>query len=154
MLETNNFIKASPGNRFLAYLSDGLITSVCAIPGALIGFSYEFINYSKEFKDTIGITGGVIALLSIIGYLLFRDGLSGGRSIGKKWLGIRVVRLDNGEECSFGKSAFRNFIWLIVAIPYLGWLLFAAEAILTLANPQGKRIGDMLADTMVIEDKK
>jgi len=148
-----NYIKAQPGNRFLSYLADGLVTLLWAIPGAAIGFSNELMKGS-EWRDTVGATGAIIAVLSAVTYLLIKDGLNDGRSTGKKWLGLRVIRTDNGEKCSIGKSIFRNFIWLVTAIPYLGWLLFGAEAILSLANPQGKRIGDMLANTMVVELKK
>lgn len=148
-----NHIKAQPGNRFLAYLADGLVTILWAVPGGLIGFSGELIkNY--QFRETVQITGATIAFLAAIAYLLIKDGLNGGKSTGKKWLGLRVIRTDNGEKCSIGKSIFRNFIWIVTLIPYLGWMLFAAEAILSLANPQGKRIGDMLANTMVVELKK
>lgn len=147
-MNETNYIKATPGNRFLAFLADGLVSLLWAIPfGILAYIASELWGGGANAVVGLALAAGACSII----YTLIKDGLNDGRSTGKKWLKLSVVRLDSGEKCSIGKSVFRNLIWLATVIPVVGLLLFAAEAILTLANPQGKRIGDMLANTMVIE---
>jgi uncharacterized RDD family membrane protein YckC len=128
------------------------------IPGIILFYWGHSIELDITNLDNNGLRKGLIgggatlaALLAGL-YLLLRDGLNGGgKSYGKKWLGLEVVRLDNGERCNYGKSALRNILLSVSAIPYWGWVLGLIEVIMALANPQGKRVGDLLAKTMVVE---
>jgi uncharacterized RDD family membrane protein YckC len=156
-MSESNFIKAPLGKRLAAYLIDCLICLPCMIPGIILfywGYSIELditnLDNNGLRKGLIGGGATLAALLAGL-YLLLRDGLNGGKSYGKKWLGLEVVRLDNGERCNYGKSALRNIQLSVSAIPYWGWALGLIEVIMTLANPQGKRVGDLLSKTMVVE---
>lgn len=154
----NNFTKAPLGKRLAAYLIDCLICLPCTIPGVILFYWGHSIELDVINLDNNGLRKGLIgggatlaALLAGL-YLLLRDGLNGGgKSYGKKWLGLEVVQLGNGEKCTYGKSVLRNLLLSVSGIPYWGWVLGVIEAIMTLANPQGKRVGDFLAKTMVIE---
>ncbi len=92
-------------------------------------------------------------------YLLIGDGLFGGKSLGKKLVGLRVVSATSHEPCTIRDSILRNSIfgvgYLLTAVQWLGWffLLFIAafEFIVLLGNRDGKRFGDELAKTLVLD---
>ena len=82
-------------------------------------------------------------------YLLLRDALFiPGQSIGKLLFGLRVISLDDGRPCGRWHSAQRNFILLV---PGLNVVAAVLETVATVRDPQGQRLGDMLANTQVVE---
>ncbi len=98
-----------------------------------------------------------------IAYLLLGDGLLEGQSLGKKLAGLRVMNLKTRRPAGYRESALRNFPFALVAffyvIPIIGWLLFplgglfifAFEAYMTVTDRHGFRIGDVFADTQVVD---
>jgi uncharacterized RDD family membrane protein YckC len=147
--------KADLGKRIIAALIDGIIVGV---GGMIIGF--------------IPFIGGPIAGVCVGGYWLLRDGLdldfADKRSIGKKVMKLRPVRLD-GQPMDRNVSIKRNmplaiyaigyFLWIVpvlghlVSIPIfvIGGIINLVEAILVLTDPEGRRWGDKMAGTKVIE---
>lgn len=130
---------------------------IAAIIDAVIAFAIGLIP----------ILGGLIATA----YWLVRDGLEidfmDQRSIGKKLVKLRPVTLD-GSKIDIMTSMKRNWMFalggiaqvfaytiigLIIAIPlaFLVFLICIVEFILVLTDPEGRRLGDKLADTIVIE---
>lgn len=115
-----------------------------------------------------------VGLLLGAAYLLLRDGIPyaewGARSLGKRWLGIRPY-LPRGGELTWPVSARRNatvagaalvpaLIFLVGGyklVPFadvligLALLVVAAEAALVAVDPVGRRLGDRLAQTRVVE---
>jgi len=102
----------------------------------------------------------VLGFLSACGYILVRDGLFQGRSVGKKLIGLRVA----GEEAEAPVPAYRESIIrntplaaasILFLIPYAGWVLGPAagvvEGLVALGDDRGMRIGDMLARTWVVQ---
>lgn len=83
--------------------------------------------------------------LSMI-YIVFRDGLFSGQSIGKKVMGIRVVHTD-GRPISFVDSSFRNVLFLI---PYLLPVGLVIETVALFRSPERRRLGDRIAGTRVV----
>lgn len=106
---------------------------------------------AAEFLPKAGFLAGV-------GYMLIGDGLSGGRSLGKRLLGL-VVLDKEGSACKIKESILRNMIpaggIILWKVPLIGWLLtaalFALEFIILVGSPEGKRIGDEIANTRVVE---
>ncbi|MCI0469347.1 MAG: RDD family protein [Nitrospirae bacterium] len=92
-------------------------------------------------------------------YLLISDGLFDGRSPGKKMTGLKVVSLSDKNKNVFRDSVRRNIIvagaFLLYEIPLIGWLfmiiILLLEFLLMLGNSNGMRLGDDIANTMVIE---
>lgn len=133
--------KADIGKRIVAALIDGLISGVA-------GF--------------IPVVGG----LAGAAYMLVRDGLEVDfmdlRSLGKKVMKLRPVRID-GAPMDLMTSVKRNIPFaigpLIMVIPILGWvigpivaiIIGIIEIILVLTDDEGRRMGDRLAETKVIE---
>lgn len=96
--------------------------------------------------------------LAGIAYLLVSDGLFDGRSIGKKLTGLRVVTAE-GASGKVRESILRNapiaaalFLW---KIPFIGWLalilVLAVEFVILIGSPDGRRLGDEIAKTSVLE---
>jgi uncharacterized RDD family membrane protein YckC len=105
--------------------------------------------------------GPIIALA----YLLLADGILQGQSPGKKVFGIRVVHVPTRTPAGYRESALRNapiaVVWIFFVIPLLGWFLFltlglaiiAFEAYMVRSDALGIRIGDVFADTQVVDTK-
>ncbi len=139
--------KADLSKRFIAAIIDGAIAFVIGM---------------------IPFIGGFIGA----GYWLVRDGLElefmDRRSIGKKIMKLRPVRLD-GRPMDIPTSVKRNWMFalggviqVLLFIPILGWLLMIPVAFIALGfglfelykvvtDPQGRRLGDNMAGTKVIE---
>lgn len=94
-----------------------------------------------------------------LAYLLLGDGLFDGRSIGKKLLKLMVVSTKTNNPCSFKDSILRNSTlavgYILLIVPWIGWIfiLLASifEFILILGSKDGKRLGDEIAKTIVLE---
>jgi uncharacterized RDD family membrane protein YckC len=139
--------KADLGKRFVAGLIDAAIAVV-------IGF--------------IPLIGGLIGAA----YWLLRDGFDfefmSHRSLGKKVMKLRPVTLD-GSPVDLVVSIKRNWMFalggivqMLMFIPVIGWALIPVvgvialilaiiEIILVLTDPEGRRLGDKIANTKVIE---
>ena len=117
------------------------------------------------FVDLLLIIGlarlpDVLGLLSALGYILIRDGLFQGRSVGKKLIGLSVVTEGvRGGAPAYRESIIRNAplaaAYILFLIPYAGWVLgplaLGMECLVAVGDDQGMRIGDMLARTCVVQ---
>ncbi len=100
-----------------------------------------------------------VGFLGGLAYILIADGFSGGRSIGKRLIGLQTVRPGQREAAGFRESIIRNLPFAVAhvafAVPYVGWLLsiaiIAFEAVLIVGNEQGRRFGDEVAGTQVLD---
>lgn len=141
-----NYRKADLFRRFLAALVDGIIAGIpgfIPVVGALVGAAYTLTKDALVYEIT-------------------RDAQWKNRSIGKKLLGLEVVSLGGGDIDLVG-SARRNITLaagsFLAVIPVVGWaagavvggILGILETVLVLVDPQGRRMGDRLANTQVVE---
>src|SRR2546423_10284091 len=120
------------------------------------------------FSIVVGIFGSfgaadqalVFALLTIllvlvfIGYPAVLETLTGGRTLGKLAMGLRVVR-DDGGPIRFRPALTRALVrtaleWPGLLMPPVTWV---ASLWTMLVNPQGKRLGDLMAGTIVIHER-
>jgi uncharacterized RDD family membrane protein YckC len=100
-----------------------------------------------------------VGFLGGLAYILIADGFADGRSIGKRLIGLQTVLPDRREAAGFRESIIRNLPFAVAqvafAVPYVGWIVSAAiialEAILILGNEQGRRLGDEVAGTQVLD---
>ena len=75
-------------------------------------------------------------------YLLFKDGLSG-QSLGKRVFKLMVIDKTTNQPCGLGKSLLRNIDMLLPFMPLL-------ELVILWFSKDGRRIGDRLANTVVV----
>ena len=119
---------SSIGKRFLAYILDVFLALL------LFGMLITVLGKSSN-------TGEVVGLFCFIVYFLLRDALPGGQSIGKRVFRIAVVNKVTGKPCKHTESIVRNTPLLLV------WFI----DLLTLGSKYKQRLGDMLANTIVIK---
>ena len=87
-------------------------------------------------------------ILVIVGYPTIFETLSRGRTLGKLAMGLRVVGDDGGPE------RFRQALVRALASVLEIWLLLGAPALITsLLSAKGKRLGDVFAGTLVIQER-
>jgi len=94
-----------------------------------------------------------------LAYILIADGFAGGRSIGKRLIGLQTVLPERREAAGFRESIIRNLPFalaqLAFVIPFVGWMasvgIVGFEAVLILGNEQGRRLGDEVAGTQVLD---
>jgi len=113
-------------------------------------------RFSAAFVDALVVTtlslvywtgGSPLYLAFGAGYLLLRDAV-GGRSIGKLLFGLVVISMKTGRPSSFAGSVERN---LLLLLPGPNVVAVFLEARTIVADPQGQRLGDRLAQTQVVE---
>jgi hypothetical protein len=103
------------------------------------------------------------AILAVI-YLLLADGLLHGQSPGKRLFGVRAMQIPRRVPAGYRESMLRNADFALVALFYvvpLGWILLllvglpiiAFEAWMVWTDRLGIRIGDIFADTQVVDAK-
>jgi uncharacterized RDD family membrane protein YckC len=95
-----------------------------------------------------------VGFLSGLAYILIADGFAGGRSIGKRLVGLQTMRLDVRETAGFREFTMRSSS-IVVAVPYVGWIgsaaVLAFESVLIVGNEHGRRLGDEVARTQVLD---
>lgn len=91
-------------------------------------------------------------------YVLVSDGFLDGRSIGKKIIGLQVISLVSQKPCSMKDSIIRNLPFavgiFVLKVPLVGWIISGSicilEMIIMIGSSDRMRIGDMLANTVVV----
>ncbi|WP_227997840.1 RDD family protein [Nocardia australiensis] len=87
----------------------------------------------------------------LVGYPVVSETMLRGRTLGKMALGLRVVRADGGPT-DFRHALTRGLAGAIVDFWMLGG--FGAIAVLTsMCSPNARRVGDVLAGTVVVHVK-
>jgi uncharacterized RDD family membrane protein YckC len=103
-----------------------------------------------KIASGIAIALLVFALFMLFfGYFILFEWRWGGRTPGKRLLGIRVVR-DGGFPLDFTSAVVRNVVRIVETA--LGFYL--VSAIVTLLSPENRRLGDMAAGTLVVRDER
>lgn len=151
------YAKAPTGKRFLAFLFDSLliILPLLFYVGPQLDRFSLYVLANQEagilldgyFFNTFFIPVMFsMAWLLLLG--LWRDGLKDGRSPGKRFFGLMVVKVADNRPCSKGASALRNFLIWFPLFTVIGMTL---DPLLVLIHPRGLRLGDVLATTQVIK---
>jgi uncharacterized RDD family membrane protein YckC len=131
-------------SRALAILIDfGLILVILLPVGTLAGVA------AGATDEALGAAILLVTLVSVImGYPVLFETLTRGRSPGKMALGLRVVR-DDGGPVRFRHALVRALVQIVDFFILVG----AVGVIASLGSAKGKRLGDMLAGTVVIRER-
>lgn len=92
-----------------------------------------------------------VVLLVMVGYPTVMETLTRGRTLGKMALGLKVVR-DDGSSIRFRQAFVRSLMWLFV--DFAPWFGCCPGIVASVMNKQGKRLGDMVAGTVVIRERQ
>jgi uncharacterized RDD family membrane protein YckC len=139
---------AGLGSRFAAQTIDLVIEAVIIVAA---GFALVGGDAFSEGSVASGLGAGVFSVvffLVILGYDILFEVLASGRTPGKRWTGLRVVRT-GGEPIRFLASAIRNLFRLVDFLPF-GYLV---GSIAILATRQNQRLGDLVAGTLVVRER-
>lgn len=109
-------------------------------------FDYVYLYLSNYFLLAIFI---ILIFIIQFGYFIILEFKTGGRTIGKRLVGIRVVQ-DNGHSITFLSSFIRNTVRLIDALP-VGYFI---GLVMIFAHAKHKRLGDIAAGTIVVHERK
>jgi uncharacterized RDD family membrane protein YckC len=96
----------------------------------------------------------ILTVVVLIGYPIACELFFRGRTLGKLVLGLRVVR-DDGGPIRLRHALTRALVavaleWPGLILPLVTWL---GSLVTMLANPRGKRLGDIAAGTIVIHER-
>jgi uncharacterized RDD family membrane protein YckC len=121
------------GPRFLAVLIDAILVGV--VSGLL----------SALLRGVPGVAGLLVAVIAIAYYI----GLEAtrGATVGKMAMGLRVVKTD-GTPISWSESVVRNLLRVVD-----GLFAYLVGAILIWTSPTKQRLGDRVANTVVIKSR-
>lgn len=139
-----HFTTAAVGERMLACIIDYLVKVAYVI------IVFYFLNpILDKLNDWSAYGLASIMLLPVMFYTLILETYWGGQTLGKKWMKIKVVKLD-GFEANFSDFVGRWIFNLIDIYSSSG-----AIAILSIViSKHNQRLGDMAAGTAVISLKK
>jgi uncharacterized RDD family membrane protein YckC len=137
---------ARPATRALALgidlLLELLLFGLLMIPVALV-------TGDDASESLIGGLVVACAVLTFVGYTTTIETLTRGKSVGKYALGLRVVRDDGGPvrfRQAFVRALCGVFVDFFVTSGCVGFIT-------AMLSPGGKRVGDMLAGTLVLRDR-
>jgi uncharacterized RDD family membrane protein YckC len=91
----------------------------------------------------------VVTLSVFVGYPVVFETLTRGRSLGKLAVGLRVVREDGGP-IRFRHALTRGLVGYVVDFGLLSGFTGAIGLITSLVSARGRRVGDLLAGTLVV----
>ncbi|GHA14879.1 hypothetical protein GCM10010372_13190 [Streptomyces tauricus] len=105
------------GLRFLATLVDGLVLLLAYVP-AVIGAAMGSDSAAAGILGLISI----VAIFGVAIWMLVQEGKTG-QTVGKKALGIRLLREIDGQPMGVGMAFVRRLAHFLDSIAcYLGWL--------------------------------
>jgi uncharacterized RDD family membrane protein YckC len=141
------------GSRTLALLLDIGVQIILTIV-LYIGLSIA-LGLAGGLADSALLVAGVVVVSAtvLVGYPAGMETLTRGRTLGKLAMGLRVVR-DDGGPIRFRHALTRALVRVALEWPgVLPPLTWVPSLWTMLLNPQGKRLGDLAAGTIVIHDR-
>lgn len=145
---------AGVGSRMAAFLVDYFIQLTLIVVSAiviLVWFDQVIFSGATRLFDSpaapSGVALGIWLVFSFMvwsGYFILCEQVMNGQSIGKRLLGLRVIR-DNGQPLEFWRSLLRGLLRGFLDMYYVGLILILFSA-------KNKRLGDMAAGTIVISE--
>lgn len=158
---------AGPASRMLAYSIDASVIvafEIAVLVGLILttSFAARVLDWlqpwfeSLERGDVQGLQGSSTAIAFLgtalvaqfaieLLYFLLWEAVSGGRSLGKWCVGLRVVG-DDGAALSVQQSLVRNLLRIVDMLPGTYGVGLAALVL----SRQGQRLGDLAASTLVV----
>ena len=146
---------AGVGSRCAARVLDQLIqTGVLVALGLLLAAVGGFLGGGDSEAGSGGTAvATAVVLIGVFvvqfGYDVLFETLASGRSPGKRWTGLRVVRVD-GAPVGFVTSAVRNLVRIVDFLPGF----YGVAIVAVLVSSRNQRLGDMAAGTLVVREKK
>jgi uncharacterized RDD family membrane protein YckC len=140
---------AGVGSRVIAALLDAAIQALALFVIVLMDVAVA----SSADSAAMGAVVTIEAVLVLAGYPIVSEWLTRGRTIGKLAMGLRVVR-DDGGPIGFRQALVRGLAGLVLEKPGLAAPLTTIAGLVTISTSRReKRIGDMMAGTVVLNER-
>jgi uncharacterized RDD family membrane protein YckC len=155
---------AGPTTRILAYAIDAIVMWTVVVSiwiGLLFGLPALFRavpdTFTRWLWEQLGsplTSDWIMLILAVVwvgqfvvelGYFVFVERVTGGQSIGKRWLRLRVVQ-DGGFPIGLRESVVRNLLRAADSLPWS----YVVGLVAILVSTDGKRLGDLAAGTVVV----
>ncbi len=134
-------VLANWGTRVGAFLLDGLLVLGIMILSVVVGVVLSTIS---NVLGNLVIVGGYLGAIAFLFWQLVVQGRTG-QTIGKKQLGIKLLREQDGQVVGGGLSVGRHFVHFLDALPfYLGFLW-------PLWDDKKQTFADKLLQTVVVK---
>ena len=133
-------------SRLLAGLLDGLLQLALLFVVGALSTAVSF-SASEAAGQALSI---VLLVVVLIVYPVAFETLMRGRTPGKAAMGLRVVR-DDGGPIGFRQAFVRGLAGAFLERP--GITLFLGAVVTSLLNSDHKRLGDLLAGTVVLRER-
>ncbi len=135
---------AGIGNRFLAAFIDITLLTLLELGLSLVGaFVAASGNPIVQFT-VLGIATILLALVIPFAYWILLEAFWNGQTLGKRIVGIRVIR-DDGAPVGFFAVLARGVLRL------LDLVILPLDVVLMLVSSKGQRLGDLVAGTVVVK---
>ncbi len=142
---------AGIGSRFLAALIDTTIIILLQI--ILFGSAILIARLISEIASETVISwliaiAGIVSFLLFWGYYIFFEILWNGQTLGKRQVGLRVIRVD-GTPVAPTEVIIRNLVRMIDFMPFA----YGIGVVTMFINSDSRRVGDLAAGTLVVHDR-
>ena len=142
---------AGIGSRFLAAIIDTLaIAAGLVLLGIVVGVAGARTELARNATaSVIAAIGALLSFLILWGYYIAFELLWNGQSLGKRALGLRVVR-EGGRPITFVGAAIRNLIRIVDFLP----AFYGIGVIVMFIDRRARRLGDLAGGTLVVKERR
>ena len=139
-----SFALAGPVARCLAWVVDLLVTFVVWI--VIIRLLQPVMMFAPDIANALMI---LAIFIVYIGYGLVFEWMWRGQTLGKRFVGLRVVDAD-GLRLQFHQVLLRNLMRMVDALPFF----YFVGGLACLLSRRAQRLGDLAANTVVVYNTK
>jgi len=145
------FTPAERGTRLAAVMLDGLMT----LPGMMLFIIPAVMMRAGGGARGPGLIGGIalglgaLYILALVVYQIYSLSTRG-QTLGKRWMKIKVIKLDGANPGFVGAVLLRVMVnGIISAVPYLGGI-YGLVDILFIFREDRRCVHDLIAGTRVV----
>ncbi len=141
---------AGIGSRFCAALIDHLIMGLILLLVIFLGgIAVNFLKRGDAELSASLLTALIVIVSFVVlaGYYVVLETVQRGQSIGKRALGLRVIR-KSGLPITFSDSLLRNLLRVVDFLP----VSYALGVVTMFFDGQWRRLGDLAANTVVVRE--
>ncbi len=143
------FRVAGLATRIAAALIDWLLLALLMVVIAIAANGLATAMAESGGSGSIDATlvfllASALCVVAVVLYFTLYPAFTAGRTLGKSAMGLRIIRLDGGTA-SLGDNLLRSLGYLVD--------LLGVGPILMFVHPQARRLGDLLAGTVVVRER-
>ncbi len=142
---------AGVGSRLLAALLDALVVGAGVVASLIVGAFFGLFLAAQDSGENAGevllALYAVLLVAGVFGYFAGLELLWNGQTVGKRALGIRVLR-DDGSPVDTAAVLARTVVRLVDFLP-VGYLVGLVSMV---ADGRGRRLGDIVGGTIVVRE--